>query len=144
MSGVNLAVLLGNVGKDPELRHTKNEKAVTSFSLATSKKVKGDEKTEWHRIVAWGKTAEICAEYLSKGSQVHITGELQTREWEDTDGVKRQTTEIVAHNVTFVGQGKSSGSSQGSSSGSGQSASSGASSSGGGSDDFEDEDIPFS
>ena len=142
MSGVNLAVLLGNVGQDLELKQTKSGKDVVSFSLATSKKIKGEEHTTWHRIVAWNKTAEICATYLSKGSQVHITGEIQNREWEDGEGNKRQTTEIVANNVTFVGQAQGSG--QSSSSSGGNPASSGAQGSSGGSDDFEDEDIPFS
>ena len=143
MSGVNLVILLGNVGKDPELRETKSGKKVTSFSLATSKKIKDEEKTEWHRIVAWNKTAKVCADYLSKGSQVHITGELQTREWEDTEGIKRQTTEIIAHNVTLIGQSRGQGTGQDSSSSSGGSASSDTQSSSGGSDDFEDGDIPF-
>ena len=150
MSGVNLVILLGNIGKDPELRQTKGGKDVTSFSLATSKKINGEERTTWHRIVAWNKTASVCAEYLSKGSQVHITGEIQNREWEDGEGNKKHTTEIVAHNVTFVGQGQ--GSSQSSSSSGGPPASSRGSqgsssgsqgSSSGGQDDFEDDDIPF-
>ena len=143
MSGVNLVILLGNVGKDPELRETKSGKKVTSFSLATSKKINDEEKTEWHRIVAWNKTAKVCADYLSKGSQVHITGELQTREWEDGEGVKRQTTEIIAQFVTLIGQGRGQGAGQGSSSGGGQPDSSEGQSSGGGSDEFEDSDIPF-
>ncbi len=141
MSGVNLVILMGNVGKDPELRQTKSGKDVTSFSLATSKKIKEEEVTTWHRIVAWNKTAKVCAEYLSKGSQVHITGEIGNREWEDNDGNKRQTTEITAHNVTFLGRGAQ-GASQGSSSSGGSPASSGGESSGGG-EDFEDEDVPF-
>lgn len=140
MSGVNLAILMGHIGQDLELRQTKNGKDVTSFSLATSKKINGEEHTTWHRIVAWGKTASICVEYLSRGSQVHITGEIQNREWEDSEGNKKQTTEIIAHNVTFVGQGKG----QGSSSGGGQPASTSVPSVPEGGQDFEDEDIPFS
>ena len=141
MSGVNIAILMGHIGKDLELRQTKNGKDVTSFSLATSKKINGEEHTTWHRIVAWGKTASICVEYLSCGSQVHITGEIQNREWEDGEGNKKQTTEIIAHNVTFVGQGKGQGGSQNSlSTGVPPASSSGASPS---SPDFEDGDVPF-
>ncbi len=163
MAGVNKVILVGNLGRDPEVRYTKSGQAVASFSLATSEKWTGkdgnkEEKTEWHRIVAWGKLGEICGEYLSKGKQVYIEGRLQTREWEDNDGNKKQTTEIVANNMTMLGQaGGGSGSSSGgydsnsnSSSGgsrgqSGSSASQGSpsQSSSGGSDDFEDDDIPF-
>ena len=147
MAGVNKWIGIGNLGRDPEVRHTKSGQAVTSFSLATSEKWTDkegnkNEKTEWHRIVIWGKLAEISGEYLSKGQQVYIEGKLQTREWEDTDGNKKQTTEIVANIMTMLGQVGSGGSSQGSSSSSGPPASSGGQSSGGG-DDFEDDDIPF-
>lgn len=112
MSGVNLVILMGNVGQDLELKQTKNDKDVVSFSLAVSKKIKGEEHTTWLRIVAWNKTAKVCADYLSRGSQVHITGEIGNREWEDNDGNKRQTTEITAHNVTFLGRGAQCESSQ--------------------------------
>ena len=144
MSGVNKVILVGNICQDIELRHTKSGTAVASFNLATNERWKGkdgnrEEKTEFHRIVAWGKLGEICAEYLSKGKQVYIEGRLQTREWEDTDGNKKQTTEIVANNMTMLGQAGSSSSS----SNSGQSGSSGAQSASDGSDDFEDDDIPF-
>ena len=108
MAGVNKVILIGNLGRDPELRYTQNGQAVTNFSLATSenwtdKNGERSEKTEWHRIVAWAKTAELCAQYLSKGRTVYIEGRLQTRDWEDKEGVKRQTTEIVAHTVQFLG-----------------------------------------
>lgn len=108
MAGVNKAILIGNLGRDPELRYTQSGQAVTNFSLATSenwtdKNGERTEKTEWHRIVAWGKTAELCAQYLSKGRTVYIEGRLQTRDWEDKEGVKRQTTEIVANTVQFLG-----------------------------------------
>ena len=144
MAGVNKVILVGNVGRDPELRHTKTGTAVCSFSLATSEKWTGkdgnkEEKTEWHRIVAWGKLGEICAEYLAKGKQVYIEGRLQTREWDDKDGNKKQTTEIVANNMTMLGQASGSSSSSNSS----NPASSEAPSSSGGSDEFEDPDIPF-
>lgn len=102
MAGVNRVILLGNLGKDPEIKYTPNGTAVCNFSLATTEKVKGDDKTEWHRVTAWGKLAENCGEYLSKGKQVYIEGRIQTREWEDRDGEKRYTTEIVAHQVQFL------------------------------------------
>lgn len=108
-TGVNKVILVGFLGRDPEVRYTKSGQAVASFSLATSEKWTGkdgnkEEKTEWHRIVAWGKLGEICGEYLSKGKQIYIEGRLQTREWEDNDGNKKQTTEIVANNMTMLGQ----------------------------------------
>jgi single-strand DNA-binding protein len=108
MAGVNKAILIGNLGRDPELRYTQNGQAVTNFSLATSenwtdKNGERSEKTEWHRIVAWAKTAELCAQYLTKGRTVYIEGRLQTRDWEDKEGVKRQTTEVVANTVQFLG-----------------------------------------
>lgn len=140
MSSVNKVILVGHLGRDPEVRYTKSSQAVASFSLATSEKWTGkdgnkEEKTEWHRIVAWGKLGEICGEYLSKGKQVYIEGRLETREWEDKDGNKKQTTEIVANNMTMLGQASNS-------SGSGNA--SGGSKGGPGSDDFEDDlDIPF-
>ena len=108
MAGLNKVTLIGNLGRDPELRYTANGQAVANFTLATtesfSKRDGGrDEKTEWHRIVAWGKLAEICGEYMAKGRQIYVEGRIQTREWEDKDGNKRQTTEVVAQQVTFIG-----------------------------------------
>ena len=143
MACVNKVFLLGHIGNDLELRETKSGKKVTSFSLATSKKIDGEDRVEWHKITVWNKTAEVCVSYLSKGSQVHIEGELKTREWEDGEGNKKQTTEIIAHNVTFVGQGKGQGAGQGSSSNSSQPASSGAPSSSGGEPEFAEDDLPF-
>lgn len=144
MAGVNKVILVGNLGRDPEVRYTKSGQAVASFSLATSERWTGkdgskEEKTEWHRITAWGKLGEICGEYLSKGKQVYIEGRLQTREWEDKDGNKRQTTEIVANNMTMLGQAGGDTSGGGPQRGS----SGGHSGSSGGPDDFEDDDIPF-
>ena len=110
MAGVNKVILIGNLGRDPELRYTQSGQAVANFSLATSEnwndKSSGErvERTEWHRIVAWGKTAELCSQYLSKGRTVYVEGRLQTREYEDKEGIKRRVTEIVANNVTFLGQ----------------------------------------
>lgn len=114
MSGVNKVILVGRLGADPELKQTSGD-PVCNFSLATSdtwtdKEGKKQEKTEWHRIVVWGKLAELCAKYLSKGRQAYVEGKIQTRSWEDKDKVKRYTTEIVSREVTFLG-GKDDGSS---------------------------------
>lgn len=108
MAGVNKAILVGNLGRDPELRHTPNGQAVVNFTLATSeswtdKSGERQERTEWHRIVVWGRQAEMCNQYLSKGRTVYVEGRIQTREWEDKDGNKRYTTEINASNVNFIG-----------------------------------------
>ena len=108
MAGVNKVILVGNLGRDPELRYTKNGQAVANFSLATteswnSREGGREERTEWHRIVAWAKTAELCAQYLSKGRTVYVEGQLRSREWEDREGNKRQTTEIHAQTVQFIG-----------------------------------------
>lgn len=107
MASLNRVHLIGNLGRDPELRYTQSGKAVTNFSVATNEKWKdkdgnNQERTEWHNIVAWDRTAENCAQYLHKGSSVFIEGKLQTREWEK-DGQRRFTTEIVANQVTFLG-----------------------------------------
>lgn len=106
-SGVNKVILIGRLGKDPEVRYTTNGGAVASFSLATSeswtdKTGQKQEKTEWHKIVAWAKLGELCGQYLTKGKQAYIEGRLQTREWLDKEGQKRYTTEIVATNVQFL------------------------------------------
>lgn len=103
MSSVNKAILIGNLGRDPELRYTSSGKAVVNFSLATNDRRGGEDNTEWHRITVWDKTAESCAQYLKKGRTVYVEGRIQTREWEDKEGQKRTTTEIVAHTVQFLG-----------------------------------------
>jgi single-strand DNA-binding protein len=108
MASVNKVILIGNLGRDPELRYTKNGQAVANFTLATSDSFTNregtrEERTEWHRIVAWAKTAELCTKYLSKGRSVYIEGQLRTREWEDKEGHKRQTTEVHAQTVQFLG-----------------------------------------
>jgi len=108
MASVNKVILLGNLGSDPELRYTPSGRAVANFSLATheqwtNKDGEKEERTEWHRIVAWGRLGEICGEYLSKGSQIYIDGRLQTRAWEDRDGNKRYTTEIIAQTMQMLG-----------------------------------------
>ncbi len=108
MAGVNKVILIGNLGRDPELRYTQGGQAVVNFTLATSenwtdKSGEKVERTEWHRIVVWGRVGELCAQYLSKGRTVYIEGRIQTREWEDKDGNKRFTTEINAQTVQFLG-----------------------------------------
>ncbi len=110
-SGVNKVILVGNLGKDPEVRYTPGGQAVANFTIATNeawtdKQGQKQERTEWHRIVVWGKTAENCGEYLSKGRQVYVEGRLQTREWTNKEGAKQYTTEIVANQVTFLGGGE--------------------------------------
>jgi len=100
---MNRVFLMGNLGKDPETRTTQSGKEVCNFSLATTRG-SGDQKTtQWHHIVAFGKTAEICGKYLAKGSKVLIEGELTYRDWTDKDGNKRTSTEIIASNMQFVG-----------------------------------------
>jgi len=111
MASVNKVILIGNLGRDPELRYTPSGQPVANFTLATtdnytSKAGDREERTEWHRIVAWGKTAELCAQYLSKGRSVYIEGRLQTREWENKEGQKQRTTEVVANTVQFLGPPK--------------------------------------
>ena len=107
MSGVNKVILVGRLGADPEVRYTPGGAAVANFRMATSENWTKDgekqERTEWHRIVAFGKLGEICGEYLVKGKQVYIEGRIQTRSWEDRDGNKRWTTEIVANNMQMLG-----------------------------------------
>ena len=106
-SGVNKVILVGNLGKDPEVRYTPSGQAVANFNIATNenwtdKQGQKQERTEWHRIVVWGKVAELCGEYLSKGRQVYIEGRLQTREWTNKEGAKQYTTEVVANPVGGV------------------------------------------
>ncbi len=107
--GVNKVILIGNLGRDPELRYTPSGAAVANFTLATNetwsdKDGNTQEHTEWHRIVAWNRLAEICGEYLKKGSQVYVEGRLRTRSWDDKDGVKRFTTEVVARELRMLGR----------------------------------------
>jgi single-strand DNA-binding protein len=101
---VNKVILLGNLGKDPEVRYTQSGKAVTSFSLATSERAgrDGNERTEWHNIVAWDKLAELCGRLVRKGNKVYVEGRLQTREYTDRDGNKRWSTEVVAREMVFL------------------------------------------
>lgn len=139
---MNVVHILGNLGQDPEVRYTQAGNAVTNLSIATSRKWKDkntgemQEQTEWHRVVAFSRQAEVLGEYLKKGSKVQITGRLQTRKWEDNNGNDRYTTEIVCEGFEFVG---------------GQDGAPKASNAGGGfrdkapepKDDFKDDDIPF-
>ena len=134
--GVNKVILVGNLGRDPEMKYTAGGTALCKFSVATSevfndREGNQQERTEWHNIVAWGKLGEICGQYLSKGRQVYVEGSLRTRSWEDQSGNKRYTTEINAREVQFLGSGQGGGGGAGA-----------------GSDDFggpppSDDDIPF-
>lgn len=114
MSSVNKAILVGNVGRDPEIRVTQGGSKIANFSLATGEKRKNKqtgettEYTEWHRIVAFGNTAEVIEKYVSKGTKLYVEGRIYTRKWEDKDGQDRYTTEITADQITMLG-GKDSG-----------------------------------
>ncbi|MCY4378946.1 MAG: single-stranded DNA-binding protein [Candidatus Dadabacteria bacterium] len=107
MAAVNKAIILGNLGRDPEVRYTSDGKAITNFSVATTEKWRdrdgnSQERTEWHRVVVFDRLGEVCGEYLSKGSSVYVEGYLRTRSWEDREGNKRYTTEIVGRTVQFL------------------------------------------
>jgi single-strand DNA-binding protein len=109
MSGVNKVILVGNLGADPQIRYTPQGTAVANFSLATTERFTNkngerESRTEWHRIVAWGRLAEICNEYLKKGKQIYIEGRIQTRQWDDKDGNKKFTVEIIAQNMVMLGR----------------------------------------
>lgn len=144
MASLNKVMLIGNLGKDPELRHTASGMAVATFSIATSERYKNkqtndwEEKTEWHNIVLWSKLAETAGQYLSKGKTVYIEGRLQTRKWQDRDGNTRYTTEIVGDTMKMLsprGEGARGGG-----------ADSSFEPSGGGNYEeppFQDDDIPF-
>lgn len=108
MASVNKVILIGNLGKDPELKYTPSGAAVTNFSMATTDKWKdkdgnSQERTEWHNIVLWGRQAEVAKEYLSKGRPVYIEGRIQTRTYDDKEGNKRYFTEIVGEKMQFLG-----------------------------------------
>lgn len=113
--GVNKVILIGHLGNDPEVRYTQSGKAVCNFRLATSERRRSGEtgereaRTEWHNIVVWEKLAELCKEYLRKGRQAYVEGRLQTRQWNDRDGNRRYTTEVVANQVVFLGAGPGAG-----------------------------------
>jgi len=116
MASLNKVMVIGNLGSDPEVRTTQGGTTVANFSVATTEvRGSGDERqefTEWHRIVVWGRQAETCQQYLTKGRQVYLEGRLQTRSYEDREGVKRSATEIVAQQVQFLGGKGANGASQ--------------------------------
>ena len=108
MASVNRAIIIGNLGNDPELRYTQNQNAVATLNIATTdyrNDANGErqEITEWHRVVVWGRQAENCSKYLAKGRSVYVEGRIQTRSWDDQSGQKRYTTEIIAQNIQFLG-----------------------------------------
>lgn len=153
--GVNKAILVGNLGRDPEIRYSPSGAAVANVNIATTDSWKDkntgeqQERTEWHRVVFFGRLAEVVGEYLKKGSQVYVEGRIQTRKWQDKEGNDRYTTEIVANEMQMLGgRGGGSGGGGGSSEDFNQDAgyqgggSSSSSSSSGPAEDFDD-DIPF-
>lgn len=155
--GLNKAQIIGNLGQNPELRYTQGGTAVMTLRVATNEKFKKDgewtDRTEWHSVVVWGKRAEGLSKVVGKGTQLYVEGRLQTRQWDDKEGVKRYTTEIVASDILLLGRkGDSSGA--GSHDGEGSSSSKGGTSKGGGGDggdgyngpetsDYSDDEIPF-
>lgn len=153
--GVNKVILLGHLGQDPEIKYTASQMAVGKFSIATKERKKDSESgqwtdhTEWHRIVVFGKQAEFCGNFLSKGRQVYVEGRLRTNKWQDKDGNNRYTTEVIASVIEFADSKGGGGQSQGQKVAVGQdfglqSADDIASdSSGGGDVPFDDDDIPF-
>jgi single-strand DNA-binding protein len=154
--GINKVILIGNLGNDPEVRYTAGGAAVANISLATTDswrdKESGEqqERTEWHRIVFFGRLAEIVGEYLRKGSQVYVEGRLQTRKWQDKEGNDRYTTEIVANEMQMLGSRGGGASDAGGGSGASPASRGGGArkkekseSSAGKDDDFVDDDIPF-
>ena len=152
---VNKVILVGRLGGDPEVRSTQSGTSVANMSLATNRywndqSGQRQEETEWHRVVVFGRLAETCGEYLSKGRQIYVEGRLETNEWEDRDGVERRTTEIVANNVQFLSGGDQGGGGGGGGFGGPPPQEPGGMQGGGqndGDDDFDqsfdDDDIPF-
>src|SRR5881394_286626 len=150
MGSVNKVILVGNLGRDAELRYTPGGAAVATINMATTevwndKAGQRQEKTEWHRVVLWGKTAESLTEYLTKGKQIYVEGRLQTRQWDDKDGNKRYTTEIRGDRVVLLGGGgRGAGMDRGGADmGIGGGPSSGGSSAPEPSEPLSDDDIPF-
>jgi len=114
MAGLNKVMLIGNVGKDPEMRYTANGSPVTTFSLACNRTFKGQdgerrEETDWFDVVTWNHLAEVCSQFLQKGRQAYVEGRLHTRSWEGQDGQKRYRTEVIAQTVLFLGSGPGGG-----------------------------------
>ncbi len=150
MASVNKVIVLGNLGQDPEVRYTPGGQAVGTLNVATNEKWTNkqnnqpEERTEWHRIVVWGKLAELCRDYLAKGRTVYVEGRLQTRKWEDKQGQPRYTTEIVAQTIQFIGGGGPGQPGQGKGDKGGDSSSGSSSSSGNEPPPFDEgDDIPF-
>ena len=117
MGSVNKVILVGNLGRDAELRYTPGGAAVATLNMATTetwndKEGQRQEKTEWHRVILWGKQAETLNQYLQKGKQIYVEGRLQTRQWDDKDGNKRYTTEIRGDRIVLLGSGGGGGSRQ--------------------------------
>ncbi|MBP6634039.1 MAG: single-stranded DNA-binding protein [Kofleriaceae bacterium] len=113
-AGVNKVILVGHLGADPDMRYTPSGQGVCELRVATSeswndKNGQRQERTEWHRVVVWGKRAEVCAKYLAKGRQVYVEGRIQTRSYDDKEGVKRYMTEVIANDVQFLGSGNRDG-----------------------------------
>jgi single-strand DNA-binding protein len=122
---LNKVMLIGNLGKDPELRFTQNGRAVARFPVATSEQWtdqsgQRQDRTEWHNVVVWGKQAETCGQYLSKGRQVFIEGSIRSRQYDDKEGQKRYITEVIAQRVQFLGGGRGEGSGRGAPMGGGE------------------------
>lgn len=118
MKSVNKVILVGHLAADPEMRYTGTGTAVAHFRMATNETWVGkegnkEERTEWHRVVAWGKLAEVCGEYLSKGRQIYVEGKLKTSSWETKEGEKRYSTEVTATDIVFLGGGKGVGAEMG-------------------------------
>jgi single-strand DNA-binding protein len=148
VASVNKVILIGNLGKDPELRYTPGGSAVANFSIATNERWKdkegnAQERTEWHNIVLWGRLAEIANDYLKKGSPVYIEGRLQTRSWEDRDGNKRYTTEIVGTQMQMLGRAEAAGGGRSPEPASEGGGGPGPAPGGKGSGDDVDDDLPF-
>jgi len=147
--GVNKAIIVGNLGRDPEVRYSASGNAIANVTVATTDSWKDrqsgerQERTEWHRVVFFNRLAEIVAEYLKKGSQVFIEGRIQTRKWEDKDGNERWTTEIVANEMQMLGSRGGGGMQGGPAPDSGSSPESSGGGSSGFSDSEFDDDIPF-
>jgi single-strand DNA-binding protein len=146
---INKVILVGRLGRDPEMKYTSGGTPFCRFSIATddnwTDKGSGEkqERTEWHSIVVWDRLAEICNQYLTKGRLVYIEGSLQTREWDDKEGVKRKTTEVRARDMVMLGGGSGSPGGEGGMPSRSDSASGPSGSSGGGGSAITDDDIPF-
>ena len=106
MKGLNKLMVIGNLGGDPEVRYTTNARPMASFRVAVNERLGEKERTEWFTVVAWGKLAEVCTQYLSKGSRVYLEGRLQTRNYQDADGRERQRTELVLREMVMLGGGR--------------------------------------